>query len=474
MKWHLTHKVHGTQPWAVQAEALKRAHHKNKYGFWLEQGLGKTSLALNEYIQLLNDDVVDLMVVIAPNSFKLDWVLAPAEWGVPYIASGLWPRDSLPEAARGYLYAVNYEAVSRPTHKEVFQTFFEQFRVLLIIDESSKIANPSSDITKAVIELAKRATFVRELNGTPMTQSVMDYYGQLRCLGELNGVKSTAFRARYADMGGYMGKKVTGIREENKEELYALLERCAFRALKSDWRKDLPPQLDVPVHLEMTPRQQGHYREMMEDFYTEVVDVEVTAELVLTKLERLRQISSCLAMDGDKHRWIEPAPANPKVRAVEDLIEACPGKMIVVYTYRPTGDMLLKRFTDLKLEPAMIRGQMKLEWIITEKERFNHDPDCRVLVAQQQAACMGHTLLGQKGRDRCASMCFFENSFSLRDRLQMRDRNHRGEQDEPCSYYDLITSPMEQIVVDALSSKKEQADTVDAAVKVVREGWWRI
>ena len=87
---------------------------------------------------------------------------------------------------------------------------------------------------------------------------------------------------------------------------------------------------------------------------------------------------------------------------------------------------------------------------------------------------MGHTLLGQKGRDRCASTCFFENSFSLRDRLQMRDRNHRGSQDEPCSYYDLITSPMDQAVVDALSGKKAQADMVDAVIKTVRERWWRI
>jgi len=51
MKWHLSHQVHGAKPWAVQAEALKRANGHAKFGMWLEQGLGKaTSLALNEFI----------------------------------------------------------------------------------------------------------------------------------------------------------------------------------------------------------------------------------------------------------------------------------------------------------------------------------------------------------------------------------------------------------------------------------------
>jgi hypothetical protein len=79
-------------------------------------------------------------------------------------------------------------------------------RVMLIIDESKAIGNPSSGFTRAVLELAKRAKVVRELNGTPITQSPLDYYGQLRALGELNGWSPTNFKARYAVLGGFMGK----------------------------------------------------------------------------------------------------------------------------------------------------------------------------------------------------------------------------------------------------------------------------
>jgi len=467
MTWYLNHKTHGNKPWAVQAEALKRSHHRNKYGFWMEMGLGKSPLALNEFIQLLNDDVVDLMVVIAPNSFKLDWVLLPEEWGVPYIASGLWPRDQLPEAARGYLYVINYEAV-RSSNQRAFQEFLERFRCMLVIDESSKIANPSSDTTKAVIELAKRAVIVRELNGTPMTQSVMDYYGQLRALGELNGIKSTAFRARYADMGGYMGKQVKGIREENKEELYKMLERCTFRALKSDWRKDLPPQVFSIVHLEMTEKQRAHYREMLSDFFTTVSEVDVQAELVLTQMLRLQQISSCLAIDGERYKFIEKPENNYKLKAVLDLHASGSGKSIVVYTYKLSGDLIEESLRKEKLNPARIKGGMSPQELIREKQRFNEDPSCRVLVGQENATCMGHTLIGGEGNDACYRVIFYENSFSLRDRLQMQDRIHRGSQKETCDYYDLVISPIDEAVIQALTAKKNLADAVDAVTAAVK------
>ena len=81
---------------------------------------------------------------------------------------------------------------------------------------------------------------------------------------------------------------------------------------------------------------------------------------------------------------------------------------------------------------------------------------------------MGHTLLGGEGDDRCTRMIFYENNFSLRDRLQMRDRNHRGTQDQPCTYFDLITSKIEEKVIGALSAKKTMADTIDDLVRYAR------
>jgi hypothetical protein len=87
---------------------------------------------------------------------------------------------------------------------------------------------------------------------------------------------------------------------------------------------------------------------------------------------------------------------------------------------------------------------------------------------QIAAHCRGHDLLGSEGIDRCTRTVFYENSFSLWHRLQMRDRNHRGAQDQPCNYFDPITSPMDQFMIDTLTGKREMADAVDEIVKIVK------
>ncbi len=165
-------------------------------------------------------------------------------------------------------------------------------------------------------------------------------------------------------------------------------------------------------------------------------------------------------------RTIGKEKDNPKLQAIHDIIDNGQGKVIVVYTYRASGEALMASLK--KYHPAWLRGSMKPDDIMSEKSYFNDNSECRVLTAQESAACMGHTLLGGKGLDRCHRMIFYENSFSLRDFLQMRDRNHRGDQEYPCDYYHLLTSPMDQVVYDALVRKQTAAQTMDNVVKAVR------
>src|SRR5262245_36473705 len=277
---------------------MRRADGADKYGWFMEQGLGKTGVALNHYI---DDEEVELMVVVAPQSFKLGWLTALSEYNITFLGGGYWPRDPLPFDWDQGVYVINYEAMSRKNSKAraPLQKLMEQRRVMLVLDESKALGNPRSDWTKASIELAKRATKVRELNGTPICQTPMDYYGQLRALGKLNGMLATSFRNRFCVLGGYMGKQVLP-QIRNGEELGQILDSCSFRALKSDWRKDLPPKIPITIELGMTARQRAHYKTMLEEFYAMVGSDDVTANMVITQLGKLRQISSGVLLHEGK------------------------------------------------------------------------------------------------------------------------------------------------------------------------------
>ena len=131
--------------------------------------------------------------------------------------------------------------------------------------------------------------------------------------------------------------------------------------------------------------------------------------------------------------------------------------------------MLLEALTEFN--PAYIQGNMKPEEVAEQKRRFNDDPDCRVLVGQERATALGHTLLGQAGKDRCNRTVFFESSFSLYYRSQLEDRSHRGDQDEPVTIYDLITSPVEQAVIRALTAKQAMATVVDEVIAALKSAF---
>lgn len=478
MKWHLRHEQFGDQPWAVQQEAINRCGGRSHYGYFLEQGLGKTAVNLNDFIDA---DDCDINVVCAPSSFVGDWPLAPAEWGLGFLSTGQYDgKDgSFPFEMEQGVWSISHETLrgSDRARRNLLRLLDER-RVMFTLDEATGIKNPQSKLAKFMMsEVAKRATRMRLLDGTPMVQNVMDYYAKLRCLRQLNGVNPYSFRNRYALMGGFMGKQVKGIRAETKEELAALIDGCAFRALKKDWRKDMPPQLDVPVHLEMTDRQRKAYRSMMEEFYVEIKlrgDVQSTfASMVLTQRQKCQQISSCFVYGDDRQPiWIEPPERNPKLKAVFDIIDSGPGKVIVSYIFEPSGRLLVDQLQKAKLQPAFIMGGMKSAEIVEQKKRFNDDTNCRVIVGQQDLTSRGHTLIGQKGVDRCSRTIYYENSPSLMHRLQMNDRNHRGAQDETCLLYDLICNSVDENQIAILTGKKSEADAMDALIKMVRERKW--
>lgn len=457
--WHLS----GPKPYDVQIEGMKRVRDHKQYGWFLEQGLGKTALQLNDYIENMDTDTA---FVICPNSFKGDWGYAPSEWGVPEITTSIWPFDEMRKGTSDHPHfnIMNFEAV-RSSGYDAVRAVIDKRPCALIIDESSACKNFKAKTTKAVLDLTKRVGPVRLLNGTPMVQNPMDLFPQLKMLGELDKVNPFAFRNRFTVMGGWMGKQVVGVK--NEDELHELQARCSFRALKSDW-SDLPEKIPVPIRLEMTDRQRKHYKEMLDDFYTLVKGMEFSAPMVLVQLDKLRQITSGILMDGERFKLIEEPARNPKIRAALDLMENGTGKMIITHFYRPMGQVIIEEMRRMGLNPAYIRGGMAPIELKEQKDKFNKSSDCRVLVGQINATCMGHTLIGGEGNDRCHKLFFHDSTFSLRDRKQMEDRNHRGAQDRACLIYDPIMSPIDEAQAKAIKKKTDMVTLVVDAVRAMR------
>lgn len=464
-------------PLSVQAEALRLSEGRKGYLYLMEQGLGKTGVILADFLRLKAEGKVDLLMVVCPNSLKSNWEDEALAWESG-LAFTLWPFK--PETIHLVKDAVvfNYESLSagsvREGRKSVIKPgrggeaalrLMQTRRVYLALDESHRIKNPSSNLTKFVLgQLMKDAVVRRGGTGTPYGNSVVDLYPQLRLAGELQGVSHVLFKRRYAELGGFMGKKVVGIDESNKDGLFRLIDDNGFRALKSDWT-DIPDKLYKSLRVEMTPKISAAYREMKSDFCLMLNDEDVvSAAMIVTQMQKLQQISSGFIRteEGDRH-VIEPLASTPKFKALADVLDAngATSKTLVFAHFSFTIQALREALYDLMsgVPAAYIVGGMTAENIREQKASFNQDGGPTVMVIQSQAGKEGHTLLGGPNVP-CHTSVFFENTYDMIVRKQCEDRNHRHGQRNPVQVIDLVSSPVEAAAVAALQEKSDLAQKI--------------
>jgi SNF2-related domain/Helicase conserved C-terminal domain len=205
------------------------------WGVLFEQGLGKTAPTIRTAEHLFQRDQIDGVVVVAPNGVHRNWISdeLPAHAGVPW--RGLdWHSDrgkgqdraldrlTGPSSGAKELawLAITYEGMITPRGRAALIAFAvgdldakgrrvpmgrkpRYPRCMLVIDEGSKVRNPESQRTKKVAALRAFTPYVRLLNGTPIGNSALDVYAQMKLLDPQfwirHGIGSwTAFQAQFA------------------------------------------------------------------------------------------------------------------------------------------------------------------------------------------------------------------------------------------------------------------------------------
>ena len=331
-----------------------------------------------------------------------------------------------------------------------------------MIDESIQIKGNKSAQTKAIHELAAWSPYtgellnvrdVRILTGRPQTQGPHDLWGQLRAIGGFRDKNYYAFRGSFCVMGGWMNKEV--VRAKNPELLAAQMEPIVFQAKKNDWLPALPTKRMTIRDYEMSGEQKRQYTSMEEEFLLEIESGTVTVDVAIAKYAKLAQIQTGFIYDeaGVARELVDPSE-NPRLNLLLNILEdEVQGKTVVVYRHRAILPVLIETLKNYN--PAWIKGGMKPDEVEEQKRIFNDNPDCRIILAQCDAAKYGHTLLaGPAEEDRCRTMIFFENSYSADTRDQIEDRIHRrGQTGEYVLYVDLSGSDLDRRIVKALQRK---------------------
>lgn len=464
------------EPYAVQQRALDLAYGKEGYAWFLEQGLGKTALALAEFTLLLREDKVDCMVVIVPPGLLGSWPKEAQTLGMntPIRA---WNKKRNKEQERKnrnmlrttepFIFLMNYEALSgRGAH--YLTEMLGSHRCYLALDESSHIKNPRSQRGVFLRKEKRQASFRRVLSGTPSPQGVHDLWAQMDFVGCMIGMNFYQFRHHFCDMGGYLGKKIVGAK--NLDQLARMLEPHSFTAKKKDWWDDCPEKIWMTRDAVMVPRQADLYAEMRDTFIATIDEMGeelVTVDMAISMMMKLQQISSGFIRDeeGNDIELVEPLK-NPKAMQALEAISETKGKVITFAHHQYSVRLMRQLFEHYNMPYAYILAKMTGDEIEEQKALFNSVGDPYQILCSLQAGKWGHTLLGGGPDDeRCSTTIFFENTYSLETRLQAEDRDHRYGQDRACCYWDVVTSPQDAAVIGALQDKSNLSDRILSALR---------
>lgn len=464
--------------WDHQRKAIERAIGTNHLGIFFDIGTGKTRTAIDIVRQICaREQRLCRILILAPKIVLTNWqrefqkyskihprdvvvLLGSEKARVKTLTEQVSEQGSL---MRPKILITNYEAMDMESLVSMIKDWTPE---IMISDEAHKLKNPESKRAKQVIKLADMARYKYALTGTPILNSAMDIFNLFRFLdgGETFGknfyvFRSTWFEDQNAAWSGRQGHYPKyAPRHNTYQEFSTKVARSSVQAKKSECLT-LPPFVRQEVFVELSVEQKKLYKEMRDEYIAYVEGLEsgdtpraVVAQLAVTKALRLQQIVTGYAKtdDGSVHKIKD----NPRLKALEELLEELsPDHKIIVWS------VFHENYTDiaavckkLKLDYGELHGKIGQKDREEAIRRFDDDPKCRVLIANQAAGGVGINLVSSD------VSIFYSKNFSLEQDLQAEGRNFRGgsEIHQKVTRIDIVAEgTIDDLIAQALQSKQE-------------------
>lgn len=484
-----------TELFAHQRDVLEKSCDKINFALLMEQGTGKTKVALDTIAHLYLSRKITGALIIAPSGVDENWFkelythLSSEIKDVicfQYKSSKsknrvfIESKNNFLKQRYGFLHFATMipESILTENGAQFAREFLKKFDCIFVIDESGKvIKNHKAARTKELVKIGILAKYRRILTGTPVTKSPLDLYAQFAFLDQkiLSYNNYFSFRNQYAETQiGFGGARnyVKVIGYKNLDDLIDKISPHAFRVLKKDCL-DLPPKVYSKMYYELSGKQASLYRDLLNDdvafpgtpnsehdLFTLISDNKdmVLADNALKKLLRLQQIVDgyVVCEDGNVKNIFTESSKNPRIKLVDQILEDAGEKVIIWARFRHEIAILLAHYGKISLG---YYGDMSQEERVKSAAQFKTDGNIRILIANQSMG-YGWTM------NEATTVIYFSNDFNLENRLQSEDRCHRAGQKNPVTYFDIIAdNTVDEHILRNLTQKMEFSVMLDTINK---------
>jgi SNF2 family DNA or RNA helicase len=448
-----------------QRDVFERAKDRDYYALFLEQGLGKSRVAI-ELVEHHHANVkIGAGLILCPKSIVGNWQEELTKHSSSPFVSYTWPAgkdipEFRPSPILGWLI-LNHDALTRDNFVELFKAFQNAYGLFaLVADESTAYKSPTAQRTKIAMRLTKYAAKRYILSGTPITQSPLDAWSQFEILkpGSLGSESYYSFQHRYAVkkeliFGQRRFQKIVGFR--NLEELTKNIKKHGSILSKEECL-DLPDKIYRTINVPLTVEQKRLYDTLKSEALAYFNEEKIIAVNAISLLIKLLQVAAGQIKRADGTYEVI---SSDRPSVVADLVNECAGKTIVWSNF--VGQSAnLKKVIDAKLKDeeaysVLLTADMSSNARTIVIHQWKTDPKCRALIANPGLAGYGLTLT------ESSNVIYASLSASLEHYLQSSDRTHRIGQTKSVLYtHTIAKGTVEERIMKILKDKKNISDLV--------------
>lgn len=321
---------------------------------FLDPGLGKTSISLGVLSVLKDHGMFKRALIIAPRRPMIStWPRECKKWD-QFTGFTLATAYGSPAAREHALKAktdillTHYDLLASRGNvvglvqmiEELEQATGEFPFDVLILDESTKVKNPSTGRFKALKKIAHKFQRRILLTGTPAPNGLGDLFGQITIadLGKRLGTGITKFRTEYFTPEFIPGVPVPkwNPKRDAEQRIFAKLADMTLR-LKAEDYIDMPERIFNTIPVQLPADVMKTYRKVERDYIAGVKSGVITAANAAAAAMKLRQVASGTVYTDNGTEYLHDA----KAEALLDLIEEQNGQpLMVVVAFRSEVEYL--------------------------------------------------------------------------------------------------------------------------------------
>ena len=326
---------------------------------------------------------------------------------------------------------------------------------MVVLDELSSFKNWQSKRFRAFMKVRPKVKRVIGLTGTPSSNGMMDLFAEFKCLdmGERLGRFITQYRNAYFKPDRTNGQIVYSYQllPDAEQQIYARIADITVSLKAMDHLK-MPELISTRYPVYMDEEEKQKYDQLKADLILPYKDQDnITAANAAALSGKLCQMANGAVYSDER----EVAHIHDrKLDALEDIIEAAQGPILVCYWYKHDLERIIKRLEELKVDYGCISSERSIRiWNAGKMQ-----------VGLIHPASAGHGLNLQSGGH---VIVWFGLTWSLELYDQTNARLWRqGQQAETVVVQHLVTAgTIDERILDALQHKEQSQNALIDAVK---------